>query len=65
MPRSSSSDSLLGSTTSSSGNEVSGDGISRYTVDHWSGKVKHTRRKEQFVSKIICSTLSSNLHSLC
>lgn len=50
MPRSSSSDSLLGSTTSSSGNDVSGDGISRYTVDHWSGKVKHTRRKEQYVS---------------
>ncbi|KAL7503227.1 hypothetical protein ACHAXN_001041 [Cyclotella atomus] len=49
MPRSSSSDSMLESTTSSSGNEVSGDGISRYTVDHWSGKVKHTRRKEQFL----------------
>ena len=51
MPRSSSSDSMLGSTTSSSGNEVSGDGISRYTVDHWSGKVKHMRQKEQFVSE--------------
>lgn len=51
MPRSSSSDSMLGSTTSSSGND--GDGISRYTVDHWSGKVKHTRRKEQFVSLVV------------
>lgn len=50
IPRSSSSDSMLGSTTSSSGNEVSGDGVSRYTVDHWSGMVKHTRRKEQMVS---------------
>ena len=50
VPRSSSSDSMLGSTASSSGNEVSGDGISRYTVDHWSGKIKHIRRTDQFVS---------------
>ncbi|KAL3782783.1 hypothetical protein HJC23_003104 [Cyclotella cryptica] len=49
IPRSSSSDSMLGSTTSSSGNEVSGGGVSMYTVDHWSGMVKHTRRKEQMV----------------
>jgi hypothetical protein len=44
---------MLGSTTSSSGNEVSGDGISRYTVDHWSGRVKHTRRKEEMVGRTI------------
>ena len=60
MPRSSSSDSMLGSTTSSSGNEVSGDSISRYTVDHWSGKINHTRRKEQVVSN---SELIVRLHN--
>jgi len=49
MPRSSSCDSMLGSTASSSGNEVSRDGISRYQIDHWSGKVKHTRRKDQLL----------------
>lgn len=35
---------------SSSGNEaasgIEGDNIQRYTVDHWAGKVKNTRRKE-------------------
>jgi PAS domain-containing protein len=35
---------------SSSGNEASsgidGDNIKRYTVDHWAGRVKHTRRKD-------------------
>lgn len=55
MPRSSSSDSLTRSTEeSSSGNEISGEGdkILRYTVDHWSGKVKHTRRKHEMVSSV-------------
>eukprot|EP00984_Skeletonema_dohrnii_P027953 scaffold17717_cov91-Skeletonema_dohrnii-CCMP3373.AAC.1 len=35
---------------SMSGNEaasgVDGDNFQRYTVDHWAGRVKHTRRKE-------------------
>eukprot|EP00986_Skeletonema_menzelii_P016762 scaffold15824_cov155-Skeletonema_menzelii.AAC.2 len=38
-----------------SGNEaasgVEGDNIQRYTVDHWAGKVKHTRRKQKSVSR--------------
>jgi len=53
VPRSSSSDSFTRSTEeSSSGNDISGvdgNGILRYTVDHWSGNVKHTRRKDHML----------------
>lgn len=53
VPRSSSSDSFTRSTEeSSNGNDfsgVDGNGILRYTVDHWSGNVKHTRRKDHMV----------------
>ena len=39
---------------SMSGNEaasgVDGENFQRYTVDHWAGRVKHTRRKENSVS---------------
>ena len=39
---------------SMSGNEaasgVDGDNFQRYTVDHWAGRVKHTRRNENSVS---------------
>ncbi|KAL7467677.1 hypothetical protein ACHAXS_007919 [Conticribra weissflogii] len=57
VPRSTSSDSLTRSTEeSSSGNDfsgVDGNGVLRYSVDHWSGNVKHTRRKDQMVRLIL------------
>lgn len=46
-----------------SGNEATsggeGDNVQRYTVDHWAGKVKHTRRKEKLVSRCLHVALVS------
>lgn len=42
---------------SSSGNEaasgIDGDNFKRHTVDHWAGRVKHTRRKDHSVSVFV------------
>lgn len=53
---------------SSSGNEASsgidGDNIKRYTVDHWAGRVKHTRRKDHSVS-CLCEQELSYFRAAC
>ena len=63
---------LTSTAESSSGNEVSNEeskggsgvtdaSISRYTVDHWSGRVKHNRRKNQMVSCFgLCTSIFSD-----
>ena len=63
---------LTSTAESSSGNEVSNEeskgesgvtdgSISRYTVDHWSGRVKHTRRKNHMVSCFrLCTSIFSD-----
>ena len=68
---------LTSTAESSSGNEVSNEeskgesgltdgSISRYTVDHWSGRVKHTRRKNHMVScfRLCTSSFQTNVHIL-
>lgn len=61
------SDSLL---ESCSGNEaasgVEGDNVHRYTVDHWAGRVKNTRRTENSVSSclLVVSLFSKRQNSL-